>query len=153
MMHSRRSFVGGLGAILAVLPAGLLRAAPAVPSMQVYKSRTCGCCNKWIDHVRAAGFSVDATDVDDVQPYKRQYNVPAQLGSCHTALVERYVIEGHVPADDIIRLLRERPEVLGLAVPGMPMGSPGMEGPTAEPYDTLAFAADGTTSVFATHRP
>ena len=152
-MHNRRYFTGGLGALLAAVPAGLLRAEPAVPSIQVYKSRTCGCCNKWIDHVRAAGFGVAATDVDDVQPYKRQHGVPAQLGSCHTALVEGYVIEGHVPADDIIRLLRERPDVLGLAVPGMPMGSPGMEGPAAEPYDTVAFAADGTTSVFATHRP
>lgn len=152
-MHDRRFFLRGFAATLALTPAGLLRAAASAPQMQVYKSRTCGCCNKWIEHVRAAGFVVEATDVPDVEPYKRQYGLPPRLGSCHTALVEGYVIEGHVPADDIIRLLKERPEVLGLAVPGMPMGSPGMEGPAAEPYDTLAFAADGTTSVFAAHRP
>ena len=102
-------------------------------------------------HLRTSGFTVDARDVTDVKAVKRQHGVPATLESCHTALVDGYVIEGHVPADVIDQLLRERPKVVGLAVPGMPLGSPGMEAPgqKAERYDVIAFDARGGTRVFA----
>lgn len=120
--------------------------------IQVYKSPTCGCCTKWIDHLREHGFEVAATDVADVTPIKLENGVPRRLASCHTAFVDGYLIEGHVPAADIRRLLRERPEVSGLAVPEMPIGSPGMEGPNPEPYQVLAFGPSGVR-VFAEHAP
>ncbi len=97
--------------------------------VQVYKSRTCGCCQKWVEHVRSRGYQVTVSDVPDVTPVKRQLGVPSGASSCHTAVVGGYFIEGHVPAEDIARLLAEHPDIAGLAVPGMPMGSPGMEGP------------------------
>ncbi len=141
-------------ASVAVLAFALLSSpAPAEPAeIHVYKSPTCGCCTKWIDHLRANGFSVRATDVPDVNPIKRENAVPPRLAACHTAFVEGYVLEGHVPAEDVRRLLAERPAVSGLAVPGMPIGSPGMEGPNPERYDVLAFGAAGT-SVFSSHGP
>ncbi|HEU0015764.1 MAG TPA: DUF411 domain-containing protein [Longimicrobium sp.] len=114
----------------------------------VYKSPTCGCCIKWVDHVKAAGFDVEVHDTANVAPVKRANGLPQHLDSCHTALVNGYVIEGHVPAEVIARLLRERPNVAGIAVPGMPMGSPGMEGPTKQPYDVVAFTKDGKVSVY-----
>lgn len=118
------------------------------PRVTVYKSPQCGCCAKWVDHLREAGFQVTALDVEDVSPVKREHGITAGIASCHTATVDGYVIEGHVPADVIARLLEERPEVKGLAVPGMPIGSPGMEGPREDPYDILAFDADGRTRVY-----
>ncbi|MGH7663259.1 MAG: DUF411 domain-containing protein [Gemmatimonadaceae bacterium] len=126
---------------------------PAIPDtavITVYKSATCGCCAKWVDHLRANGFRVDARDTDNMGEVKLATGVPARLRSCHTAVIGPYVVEGHVPADVIRRLLEERPAIAGLAVPGMPMGSPGMEGPNLESYDVLAFEANGETSVFAT---
>ena len=102
-------------------------------------------------HLRASGFEVREENVGDVVPVKRRLGVPAALQSCHTAVIGDYVVEGHVPADLIQRLLRERPAILGLAVPGMPTGSPGMEGPNAKPYDVVAFDKQGKTRVFATH--
>ena len=114
----------------------------------VYKSPTCGCCTKWVDHIREAGFRVEVRDTPNVQPVKTEHGLPGHLASCHTALVGGYVVEGHVPADVIRRLLRERPEVAGVAVPGMPMGSPGMEGPYTDPYQVIAFGKDGGTSVY-----
>jgi hypothetical protein len=104
-----------------------------------------------VDHLRKHGFTVDARDVTDLQAVKRKHGVPAGLASCHTALVDGYVVEGHVPADVIDQLLRERPKAIGLAVPGMPIGSPGMESPgqKAERYDILAFDARGGTRVYA----
>jgi hypothetical protein len=120
--------------------------------VQVYKSASCGCCNKWIDHLESHGFSVRATDVSDLASIKAENGLPPRLASCHTAIVEGYVVEGHVPARDIQRLLRERPKVSGLAVPGMPIGSPGMEGPNPERYRVLSFGPEGT-SVFASHGP
>lgn len=116
----------------------------------VYKSPTCGCCKEWVKHMRANGFSVKTQDVPDVTPHKIANDVPVALGSCHTATVDGYVIEGHVPASDVKRLLKERPRVRGLAVPGMPIGSPGMEqGAHKERYDVLTFDKQGNTSVYS----
>lgn len=127
--------------------------APAGPVVQVVKSPACGCCTEWVEHMREEGFRVEVTDTPDVAAAKRRWRVPGDLGSCHTARVEGYVIEGHVPASDVRRLLAERPsEVLGLAVPGMPAGSPGMEVPGRdEPYQVIAFDGSGGRSVFARH--
>ena len=122
-------------------------------SVQVFKSPTCGCCSKWIDHLERNGFEVEARDVRHVAPVKRAHGVPVKLASCHTALVEGYVIEGHVPAEDVTRLLKERPPVAGLAVPDMPIGSPGMEGPNPEPYQVYSFDRQGRTEVFSRHAP
>lgn len=121
--------------------------------IEVHKDVGCGCCNNWIEHLRAAGFTVNATDSETMTEFKNQHGVPTQARSCHTALVDGYVIEGHVPAADIQRLLRERPAVAGLAVPGMPIGSPGMEVPgmAPQPFDTVAFGRDGSISIFASH--
>lgn len=120
--------------------------------MVVYKTPTCGCCRAWVEHVQAAGFQVDVRDMPDVAPVKNEHGLPQHLASCHTAIVDGYVVEGHVPADVIRRLLSERPQVAGIAVPGMPVGSPGMEVPggRTDPYDVIAFARNGTVSVFET---
>ena len=128
-------------------------ADPALPIVEVYKSPTCGCCSKWVDHLRDAGFEVRTTEMRDLADLKASHGIPRHLESCHTALVAGYVLEGHVPATDIQRLLLERPAVRGLAVPGMPIGSPGMElpGRKAEPYEVVAFDDAGRTEVFATH--
>lgn len=119
------------------------------PLMVVYKSPTCGCCTAWVSHVKKAGFKVEIHDTADVQPVKDRWGVPPDMISCHTVKVDGYVVEGHVPADVIQRLLQERPAVVGIAAPGMPSGSPGMEGGTPEPYDILTFDKDGHTSLFA----
>ncbi|MEP7382037.1 MAG: DUF411 domain-containing protein [Gemmatimonadota bacterium] len=123
--------------------------------IQVYKSPTCGCCKAWVEHIRAAGFQAEIFDVSDadLQARKTKLGVGPQLASCHTAIVNGYVVEGHVPAADIERLLREKPAIAGLAAPGMPMGSPGMEMPggRADKYDVVAFTKTGTTRVFAHH--
>lgn len=142
-------------ASLFVFASGSAMAKDPQPTIQVYKTPTCGCCTKWIDSLRAAGFKIEATDMPDLTALKAVNGVPAKLSSCHTALVSGYVIEGHVPADDLKRLLRERPAIAGLSVPGMPLGSPGMEhrDPSRhEAYDVLAFGPDGV-SVFASHSP
>jgi hypothetical protein len=133
---------------VAVLCAGL--SAPSFANeVVVYKSATCGCCKEWVKHLQANGFSVKAHDVDDVVRYKTAHGVPYALGSCHTATVGGYTIEGHVPANDIKRLLKERPAVTGLAVPGMPIGSPGMEvGDKKERYEVLTFDKQGKTGVY-----
>jgi hypothetical protein len=120
-------------------------------TITVYKTPTCGCCVKWIDHLEAGGLTVEAVDVENLAWIKKENSVPAQLASCHTALIDGYVIEGHVPVEDVIRLLEERPDVAGLAVPKMPIGSPGMEGPNPEPYDVLAFTKQGSTHTYASH--
>ena len=122
-------------------------------TMTVYKTPTCGCCSGWVDHARLQGFRVVTRDLHDVAPIKKRNGVPEALWSCHTAIIGDYVIEGHVPAADIRRLLAERPEVVGLAVPGMPIGSPGMElpGVAAEPYEVLSFDASGNIRTFAKH--
>jgi hypothetical protein len=120
--------------------------------VEVYKSPTCGCCEKWVDHLEANGFEVHTTDLPDVAPVKAEKGVPRELASCHTALIEGYVVEGHVPAADIKRLLEERPDIDGIAVPGMPIGSPGMEGLRPESYDVVSFDDGAKVGVFATHQ-
>lgn len=137
-------------AVLAMaLCLGLARPALAA-EVNVYKSPTCGCCKEWVKHLQANGFSVKAHDVADLSRYKVANGVPVTLGSCHTATVGGYVIEGHVPASDVKRLLKERPPVRGLAVPGMPIGSPGMEqGGHKQRYDVLTFDKQGNTSVYS----
>jgi hypothetical protein len=122
---------------------------PAPAPVAVYKSATCGCCAKWNDHMRTAGFTVTSTDLPDVAVVKDKHGVPAPLRSCHTAIVGGYVVEGHVPADVIKKLLRERPNVVGIAVPGMPSGSPGMEGGRVDKYDVVTFDKSGATKVYA----
>jgi hypothetical protein len=124
---------------------------PAPVPMQVYKTPTCGCCGKWVEHVKQAGFAPEVHEMPDVTPVKTKAGLPRALQSCHTALVGGYVIEGHVPADVVQRLLKEQPKVAGIAVPGMPAGSPGMEmGDRKDPYEVLAYTTDGRTSVYAT---
>lgn len=127
-------------------------AASAAPTITVYKSKTCGCCNKWVEHLRANGFRVEAKDVLDIDAVKREHGIPPELGSCHTAVVGGYVVEGHVPAEFVAKMLRERPSIKGLAVPRMPIGSPGMEGSYVEPYDVIALEANGHTNVYASIR-
>ena len=126
-------------------------ASAQAQEISVYKSRSCDCCGKWVEHLQQHGFTVVVHSAEDLDPVKAKYGVPADLVSCHTAVVEGYVVEGHVPASDIRRLLEERPKARGLAVPGMPAGSPGMEGAGREPYEVLLFDASGTTQVFAKH--
>ncbi len=130
----------------------LVACSPPQPEVLVYKSPTCGCCKKWIAHLQQNGFNVTAKDVRDVTPIKIKNGLTPQLASCHTALVDGYVIEGHVPASDIKRLLKERPAVKGLSVPGMPVGSPGMEqGDRKDPYNVVTFTDKGETSIFSRH--
>ena len=143
----------GIAAAAGTVAAQSTRGATNKPHLVVYKSPTCGCCVKWVEHVNAAGFTSETTNLPDVSPIKARYGVPAQLASCHTSLVGGYVIEGHVPAEDIRRLLRERPAVVGLAAPGMPAGSPGMDVPNSPPFQVLSFDKQGRTKVFATHTP
>lgn len=127
----------------------LASAAPVdLPAVVVYKTASCGCCNGWIDHLRAAGFEVEARDTRTLMEVKMDAGVPTTLSSCHTALVDGYVVEGHVPADVVKRLLAERPDVAGIAVPGMPVGSPGMEGPGARPYEVHSFDRAGNSAVY-----
>ena len=139
----RRRF---LAASAAVLLAGPAFAARDV--LEVYKSPNCDCCTKWIEHLRANAFEVKAYDVADTTVSRAKLGVPQALGSCHSARVGDYLIEGHVPARDIQRLLRERPGAAGLAVPGMPRGSPGMEADIKDPYDVLLFQLNGRYTIY-----
>jgi hypothetical protein len=155
---SRRAMLASLvraGAIgyglVAVLPA--VARAGDTANITVYKDPSCGCCTKWVEHLRTAGFQPVVHDRSDMDALKDSLGVPASLRSCHTAVAGRYVIEGHVPAADVTRLLSAKPKgVVGLAVPDMPAGSPGMEMPgRRDRYDVVAFSANGKTSVFARH--
>lgn len=125
--------------------------ASAADAVDVYKSPYCGCCEKWVEHLRQAGFDVRTHDVNDVPAARQRLGMPERFASCHTAKVGAYVVEGHVPAADIQRLLKEKPKAVGLAVPSMPPGSPGMESPKPVPYNTLLVQAGGATTVFAKH--
>lgn len=153
-----RSAIAGVVLLAGVGYFGLASAqrspAPAANvTVEVYKSPTCGCCSKWVEHLQAHGFTVKTTDVDDLYDVKTRHRVPAAVESCHTALVGGYVVEGHVPASDVRRLLEERPAVAGIGVRGMPIGSPGMEvdGVKPQPYNVLGFDTTGRTHVFAKH--
>ena len=125
--------------------------AQAETQVEVFKSPRCGCCGKWIEHLQQNGFQVNTREVNDVPATRKKLGMPDRLGSCHSARVGDYVIEGHVPAADIQRLLKEKPKALGLAVPAMPPGSPGMETAKPVPYETLLVEADGSTRVFSRH--
>ena len=147
-----RNFAAACGLVLAAIL--LVSCRSAEPgAITVYKTASCGCCGKWIEHLEAGGFAVEAIDVQNVGQIKKKHGVPAELSSCHTALVDGYVIEGHVPAEDVARLLEERPKISGLAVPEMPIGSPGMEGPNPEPYEVIAFTRQGSSYTYASHAP
>lgn len=131
-------------AMIALLAVSLLEAAPA-SLMTVYKTATCGCCAKWVEQVKAAGFRVKVVEVPSTAPARSSAGIKEKYGSCHTAMIDGYAIEGHVPVADIERLLREKPKAKGLAVPGMPMGSPGMEGPYKDAFSVLLITSEGST--------
>ncbi len=135
----------------APLPVASAHMHPPRPEITVYKSPTCGCCTKWVEHLRKHGFKVKTHDTEDMDAVKASLGIPADLGSCHTAVVGKYRIEGHVPAADIDRLLAKKPKIAGLAVPGMPSGSPGMENGRSDRFDVIAFAPGRKSSVFAKH--
>lgn len=155
---TRREMLASLaGSIVAGLAIGALlpdsARADVAPALTVYKDPSCGCCTKWVEHLRAAGLKPTVRDRSDMDALKDSLGVPVPLRSCHTAVAGKYVIEGHVPADDLKRLVARAPKgVLGIAVPDMPAGAPGMEMPgRRDRYDVIAFSANGTTSVFARH--
>lgn len=128
---------------------GMQVAAHAASTVvDVYKSASCGCCEAWVQHLRDAGFAVNAHNVDNPSDYRAKYRMPEELGSCHTAVVDGYAVEGHVSASEIKRLLAEKPKAIGLAVPSMPLGSPGMEGPRKDPYDVFLVKMNGQRSVY-----
>ena len=150
-----RPFALGLSVVALALTTGAAPVSPIVspktPTITVYKDPGCGCCKNWIEHLIKHGYRVDAKDTPGMTEVKRTLGVPDRLSACHTAVVNGYLIEGHVPAADIARLLKEKPKVAGLAVPGMPMGSPGMEGPRTQHYQVLSFDKAGKTKVFASY--
>ena len=125
--------------------------AATAARIEVYKSPACGCCGKWMAHLQQSEFAVTVHEVRDTAPLRAKAGVPDRLASCHTALIDGYVVEGHVPAADIHRLIKERPKARGLAVPGMPRGSPGMEAARGEAYDVLLIRADGTTRIYRSY--
>jgi hypothetical protein len=133
--------------------ASVSRVNTAFPTVTVYKNATCGCCGKWVEHMQQHGFALIVHDVDNMNPIKERVGLPYAMGSCHTAEVGGYFIEGHVPAAEVLRLLKEKPQAKGLSVPGMPVGSPGMEqGDLQQPYDVYLVKEDGSSTVFA-HYP
>lgn len=143
MKHSilaKAMLIGALGMPLFAVAAG--------PVVEVYKSEYCGCCHEWVKHLEDNGFTVKATDVENPSDYREKFGIPKELGSCHSAKVGGYALEGHVPASEIKRLLAEKPKARGLAVPAMPMGSPGMEGPRKDAYDVLLIQNDGRHSTY-----
>ncbi len=149
LVLSRRAVLAQLG-VLALAGAWPRDAhAAADPVITVYKSRTCGCCTNWVRHMTASGFKVNAVDTDDVDAVKAQMGVRPQYASCHTGIIGKYIVEGHVPADLVKKMLKEQPVALGLAVPGMPVGSPGMEQGPPEHYDVMLLARDGSAKVYA----
>ena len=153
-MISRRTWLARTGGAALLVLAGRRSSAAALvtkPAITVWKDPGCGCCNAWVDHMRGAGFDVKTHDESGMDEVKGMMGVPAALRSCHTAQAGAYVIEGHVPGSDVKRILAEKPKILGLAVPGMPMSAPGMAQPGARkvPYEVIAFEKGGVTKVFA----
>lgn len=160
-MHSNSSFNASRRQALSLAVSGLAAVATAVAGRSasaalrqivVYKTPECGCCGLWSAELRQNGFGVRVIELEDITPIKRQALVPGNLETCHTAFIDRYVIEGHVPVDAIDKLLLEQPDVIGIAVPGMPAGSPGMPSVRREPFDAIAFAADGRQTLFMSFR-
>jgi hypothetical protein len=148
----RRSLISW-GAAVAAAAAFPARAAAPLPRVQVFKNPACGCCGAWVEHMKTAGFPVQVVEVPDTSDVRQRAGLPDRYGSCHTALVAGYVVEGHVPARDVQRLLAMKPAAVGLAVPGMPVGSPGMEqGAQKDPYDVLLVDRQGRANVFARYR-
>ena len=123
----------------------------SLPTITVYKSPTCGCCSKWVEHLESNGFVVEAKNSNNLDSIKRELGIEPQFQSCHTAKIGNYVVEGHVPAADIKKMLAEKPDIHGLAVPGMPMGSPGMEGPRKDNYNVLAIKNGASPTIFNSH--
>ncbi len=142
---------GALALLMAIITWGPSMQNAGATEITVYKSPTCGCCRKWVDHLHDSGFNVTTKERQNMDEIKSTYGVKSSLKSCHTAVVDGYVVEGHAPAADIKRLLEERPQVVGLAVPGMPADSPGMDGHTGNPYDVLTFDKAGKTEVYASY--
>jgi hypothetical protein len=156
-MISRRSFLARTAALAATGLVGreLFALAPVLPAespfVTVYKSSSCTCCAKWVDHMKANGFKTTVHDREDMDQVKDWLGVPQKVRSCHTAQVDKYLIEGHVPAADVLRLVQEKPKVAGLAIPGMPQSAPGMDMKPHQPYEVVAFQSSGTTQSFAKH--
>ena len=152
MTHTRRTVLASLGVLLA---APTWAAKPPATPMEVWKDPNCGCCKDWVKHLEQAGFTVRVYDIGN-EAKRAALGMPPALGSCHTGVVGGYAIEGHVPAKDIQRLLREKPKALGLSVPGMPIGSPGMDGAIykgrKDPFNVLLVAANGNSTVFQSYR-
>lgn len=145
----RSTDAGAAGGELAMNGAAEGATSSEAPLVRVRKNPGCGCCDKWAEHMEANGFRVEASEDPGIYEYKQQLGIPRELVSCHTAEVDGYVVEGHVPADLVQRMLREKPAIVGIAVGGMPMGSPGMEGFRKDDYDVVAFRKDGTQMVYA----
>ena len=138
-------------AVFLLLLAPLAWAVPPLPTVTVYKSPSCGCCGKWVEHMKAHGFPVVTHETENVAPHKARLGVPEAMGSCHTAEVGGYLIEGHVPAADVKRLLAEKPRARGLVSPGMPASAPGMDDARKIPYEILLVGKDGKATTYARH--
>ncbi len=152
-MKRRNLLLSLVAGAAAAVPCRAVFALEPLPQVHVFKNPTCGCCGAWVDHMKAAGFALTVTEIDDTSVARKKYGLPDRFGSCHTAIVAGYVVEGHVPASDVRRLLAMKPVAIGLAVPGMPVGSPGMEmGARKDPYQVLLVAKDGRERVFSTYR-
>jgi hypothetical protein len=157
--HSKRKEVNMSLKVLSRLAAALFALLAIAPAWSaealvvVYKTPNCGCCVKWIEHLREAGLSVEAKNAGNLDAVRRQLGVPPKLAGCHTATVNGYVVEGHVPASQVVRLLKEKPEIAGISVPGMPIGSPGMEGPGGKPYQVLSWTRDGKVETISIEQP
>lgn len=147
----RRTLLNAIAAATAAVSVPSL-AAQSLPEVHVFKDPNCGCCGAWVDHLKTAGFPVKVTEVSDTGAVRKRQGIPDQFGSCHTGVVAGYALEGHVPADEVKRLLAQKPAAAGLSVPGMPVGSPGMEvGSRKDPYQVLLIDKAGRSSVFATY--
>jgi len=155
MRMSRIALIAAGAITLAFGYAASAQQSAALPKVTVYKTSSCGCCRLWVDHMKANGFTVEAMDVSasGVRSISKVAGLKEEDTSCHTAKIGDYTVEGHVPAADIKRMLKEKPAIAGLSAPGMPMGSPGMEqGNVKQPYDVIAFKKDGTSTVYAKHK-
>jgi hypothetical protein len=147
----RRTFLSAVAAVAAAASLPAL-AATSLPQVDVFKNPDCGCCNAWVDHLRAAGFPVKVNETPDTSAVRKRHGIPDEFGSCHTGVVAGYALEGHVPAEEVKRLLAKKPAAAGLSVPGMPAGSPGMEvGSRKDPFQVLLIDKAGRSSVFASY--